>query len=44
MTYLKNYNHLISQIHNTINKYQKGNKPVAKKEVEDFIYFLRNIN
>ena len=40
MTYLKTFNKLISEIHIKINNYQKGNKIVTKKEVEDFIYFL----
>ena len=41
MTYLITFNNLIAKIHNKINKYQEGKKLVSKKEVEDFIYFLR---
>ena len=41
MTYLEKLNNLISKIHYKINNYQEGNKLVSKKEVEDFIYFLR---
>ena len=44
MTYLITFNNLISKIHSKINKYQEGNKLVSKKEVEDFIYFLRKSN
>ena len=44
MTYLITFDNLISKIHNKINKYQQGNKFVSKKEVEDFIYFLRKGN
>ena len=44
MTYLITFNDLISKIHNKINKYREGNKLISKKEVEDFIYFLRNTN
>ncbi len=44
MTYLKTYNYLITKIHNKINKYHEGNKVITKKEVEDFIYFLRSNN
>ena len=44
MTYLKTFDDLVSKIHNKINKYQEGNKLVSKKEVEDFIYFLRKNN
>ena len=41
MTYLRTFDDLISEIHNKINRYQKGNKEVSKKEVENFICFLR---
>ena len=44
MTYSITFNNLISKIYNKINKYQKGNQLVSKKEVEDFIYFLRKGN
>ena len=44
MTYLRTYNNLITKIHNKINKYHEGNREVTKKEVEDFIYFLRSTN
>ena len=44
MTYLITLNNLISKIHNKINKYREVNKLVSKKEVEDFIYFLRKSN
>ena len=44
MTYLRTFNNLISKIHNKINKYQKENKVITKKEVEEFIYFLINSN
>ena len=44
MTYLITFNNLITKIHNKINKYREGNKLVSKKEVEDFIYFLRKSN
>ena len=41
MTYLIEFSNLISKIHNKINKYQEGKQLLSKKEVEDFIYFLR---
>jgi len=44
MTHLTTFNDLISKIHNKINKYQAGNKFISKKEVENFIYFLRKSN
>ena len=44
MTYLKTFDNLIYGIQNKINKYQKGDKLITKKEVEDFIYFLRESN
>ena len=44
MTYLITFDDLISKIHNKINKYQEGNKLLSKKEVEDFIYYLRKSN
>ena len=44
MTYLITLNNLISKIHKKINKYQEGENLVSKKEVEDFIYFLRKNN
>ena len=44
MTYSTTFNDLISKIYNKINKYDEGNKLVSKKEVEDFIYFLRKSN
>ena len=44
MTYLKTFDNLIYEIQNKINRYQKGDKLVTKKEVEDFIYFLRECN
>ena len=44
MTYLRTFNDLVYKIHNKINKYQKGNRVLTQKEVEDFIYFLRKIN
>ena len=44
MTYLKTFDNLICEIQNKINRYQKGDKLVTKKEVEDFIYFLRECN
>tara|TARA_B100000212_G_scaffold225716_1_gene171389 strand:+ start:242 stop:376 length:135 start_codon:yes stop_codon:yes gene_type:complete len=44
MTYLKTYNNLISKIHNKINKKKEGKNLVTKKEVEDFINFLRKSN
>ena len=44
MTYLIRFDNLISKIHNKINKYREVNKLVSKKEVEDFIYFLRKSN
>ena len=44
MTYLKTFDNLIYEIHNKINRYQKGDKLVTIKEVEDFIYFLRESN
>ena len=44
MTHIRNDSNLISKIHQKINKYQEGNKQVSKKEVEDFIYFLRKSN
>ena len=44
MTYLKTFDNLIYEIQNKINRYQKGHKLVTKKEVEDFIYFLRECN
>ena len=44
MTYLITFENLISKIHNKINKYREGDKLVSKKEVEDFIYFLKNSN
>ena len=44
MTYLITLNNLISKIHDKINKYQEGSKLVSKKEVEDFINFLRKSN
>ena len=44
MTYLIKLDNLISKIHNKINKYQEGNKLVSRKEVEDFISFLRKSN
>ena len=44
MTYLITLDNLISKIHNKINSYQEGKKLVSKKEVEDFIYFLKNSN
>ena len=44
MTYSITFNNLISKIYNKINKYHEGNQLVSKKEVEDFIYFLRKSN
>ena len=44
MTYLRNLDNLISKIHNKINRYKEVNKVVTKKEVEDFIYFLKRSN
>ena len=44
MTYLRTQNNLISKIHHKINKYKGGNELVSKKEIEDFIYFLRKSN
>ena len=44
MTYLTTFNNLISKIHIKINNYQKENKVITKKEVEEFIYFLINSN
>tara|TARA_Y100001978_G_scaffold80880_1_gene72399 strand:- start:818 stop:952 length:135 start_codon:yes stop_codon:yes gene_type:complete len=41
MTYLRTFDNLISKIHNKLSKYQEEKKVVSKKEVEDFIYFLR---
>ena len=44
MTYSITYNDLISKIHNKINQYREGSKLISKREVEDFIYFLRKSN
>jgi len=44
MAYSITFNNLISKIHYKINKYQEENNVVSKKEVEDFIYFLRKSN
>ena len=44
MTTLRNFDFLIDEIHTKIIQYQKGNKIVTKKEVKDFIYFLRKSN
>ncbi len=41
MANLLTLNHLISNIHNKLRKYQKGNTVIERKEVKDFIYFLR---
>ena len=44
MTYLRSFDDLISKINNKINNYQEGNKVITKKEVEEFINFLLNID
>ena len=44
MSNLITFNNLITKIHYKINKYRDGDKLVSKKEVEDFIYFLKNSN
>ena len=45
MTYLRTLDNLISKIHSKINNHKKSSiKDVTKKEVEDFICFLRRSN
>ncbi len=44
MSDVKTLNNLIEEIHIKILRFQKGNKVITKKEVEDFIYFLRKSN
>ena len=44
MSYLRTLDNLISKIHHKINKYQEKNNLATKKEVEDFICFLRKSN
>ena len=41
MTHLRTFDNLINKIFNKLSRYQKESNKVNKKEIEDFIYFLR---
>ena len=44
MSNSQEFHSLITKIHAKLMPYQKGNNNLTKKEVEDFIFFLRKGN
>ena len=44
MSNSQEFNSLITKIHDKLMPYLKGHSKLTKKEVEDFIFFLRKSN